>query len=62
MDDDDDDNDDVNDEDNDGGDDVVAPLCLVRKMVLFRLPIRLLDDLRRLGFYLLDEFLVSLGV
>jgi hypothetical protein len=61
VDDDDDDSGD-DDDDDESGDDVVSLLCLVMKMTPFFLPIPPLDDFRRLGLCLLDEFPISLGV
>ena len=58
----DDDDDGTDDDDDDIGDDVVSPPCMVRKIPFFSLPIPPPDELRRLGFCLLNEFLVSLHV
>ena len=55
----DDDDDKVDDEDS--GDDVV-PFLAVGKIHSFSLLMPPLDDLQRLGFCLLDEFLVSVSV
>ena len=60
--DDDDDDVGVDDDDDDSGDDVVPFPYAVGKIPFFSLPIPPPDELQRLGFCLLDEFLVSPGV
>jgi hypothetical protein len=52
----------VDDNDDDSGDDVQAFLVTVTEAAASSLPIPPSGSLRRLGFLLLDEFLVSLGV
>ena len=57
-----DDDDGGGDDDDDSGNDDVAPLCVRRNMALLFLPIPPTNELRRLGFCLVEEFLISLGV